>query len=1511
LAISAALLAGCKRQAEVSLKRDGSPAEIVAQFTNLLAHGTTMDRVGAVHALETLAIESWDQDSKEIAVTALMRATCAPDTNVQKETWEALSRQFVPLMLPSWSSAAISNAAVHELSNSEAQICCAAANLLLRQDTRNQTAAAALFSLLAHPEAAVRLRAGDALTFEAERDALLKEQLQSHLNVLTSAQDRGVRFDAVDRYWRLTRKQSEFSAARLEAERTLLELLQSTDVQMRRKAADLLLDRGEGSFPVVSLPLQDFLQTGLADPDAQVAASIAHFFNQKFRATRNSPSSAMLGALSRALQDADPAVRLAALRMMRLSGNNRWWSSSKATKKALPDGSVREVFEEISVDPMILQPFTNALHDPDWNLRLDAAWTLLYLPALRDSLAPALHQVVIEGLESRDLSRRKSAVGLLSSLAWGFTNHPPRIHQLIQVAAEDSNWEVRRAALNFVGESRTLSSQIRLQILNTRCDDPAASVRVSVGNGLAFLAAEQGRGTNPPWSALPVGVLHLMNDPFPDVSLAGLIVLRHISAGTNVTPVVLEARDRLHQIAIGTNVSLKVRLARCYARVFNWGRPPDAEKNLQILAAAPESMVRRLAVATLNFLGLVIPPAAQTDSDPEVRNAASFVIPRLPALALSDNLETLLQKLKASDPVTCRKAALSLAGNEAARQKSGVAAEAVKVLLENYTNAPPSEFDSINRALRNLVDGSNYRTVQTSAVQMVLSDNAVAQSGAWPLLADFARRGQIDFPDDTLLRLATTAVQRTREPTLSIRRAALQMLPTLERALLGRVGPSNGIVAFQVRKSLVGALSDREPAVAIFAATPFAEGYASRTGGLIPLEAELSEQAALVMEARLADPQPDVRQIMASGLISLGSRQLNTNRVEKGLMCLEGLFARPERVIIFLSNYSFSEGIELPSGLYTLKTVAFCSVDSSIRRLAVQTLARLLDAVAEGGDFPISPFQEIANSIESCQPKAIEFEQLRNPLLKIAHGTNSALTDGAAILLGRFRPATEALPTGLVAQARSPSATERRQAILGLVEQKQNSSEHFREEASLLARQLTEDPDESVRIAALQALSSYLFPTAPNGPPKPISGSQTPIAVEPLIKALDDFSPEVKEAAFRILLYKLYVLPESNLKQLALPMLKRMMTIRDVASIPNYQHFGILAGHVKDPTVRQRILLDAQERIGRAENDEARCNWLKAIGSLHLAFVQPNEAAAAFQKSIRLQRNRDDSVLRDLEKALQSSGRVNETALEPAPRPNYVELQSQLRTLAGKKDVALLVQVANRALDGYLPAYGGRTLTHGFGEPDQVIRETSGLLLSLQKLDVLDEFLKGALKRYPESPEVAVGQARLYEAQDRKSEAVELLERELKQRDWNHSALVLLETLCKETRQPERYETLLRGLVEKHPAQDMFSRPMVELYIRTGRTNEASNVIAAFRAACESVSRNSGNPDFSKHPQYPWHQRTLSDLLQLSGDLNGAIAAQIEANKTTPDSQSLVFGQQRLEALYKQAGNTNAQAPRR
>ena len=106
---------------------------------------------------------------------------------------------------------------------------------------------------------------------------------------------------------------------------------------------------------------------------------------------------------------------------------------------------------------------------------------------------------------------------------------------------------------------------------------------------------------------------------------------------------------------------------------------------------------------------------------------------------------------------------------------------------------------------------------------------------------------------------------------------------------------------------------------------------------------------------------------------------------------------------------------------------------------------------------------------------------------------------------------------------------------------------------------------------------------------------------------------------------------------------------------------------------------------------------------------------------------------------------------------------------------------------------------------------------------------------------------------------------------------------------------------------------MVELYLRTARTNEARNVIAAFSNSSEGVLRNSGIHEFRTNPEYAQrysgHQWALSQLLELSGDLDGAIAAQIEANRATTHPPSLLAGQRRLDELNKRAGKSRTAPP--
>jgi len=1499
LVILAAIMTGCQRRSGPPLKRDGSPAEIVAQFTNLLATGNTPDRIGAVSALGTLALESWDQSSKQAALTAMLRALRFADTNIQKEVWSNLSYQSDPELLPSWSSAAIANAATPELKNFEPRIRCAAASLLLRQEGENDAAASVLLSLLNDGDQAVRLRAGNALVLESKRNELLTQRLLAQLRILAATPEVSIRLEALARAWEM--KPSKFSAARVEVELALLELLRSKDVSVRRKAVDILLSRPFSVAELATIPLQDFVKNGLVDPDPYIATTMAHVVNEgNFVASlRPKPVPGTLDVLKRGLSDPDPAVRLAALSPM--SGHSMWWRVSNGT-----NGSP----EWTSPDPMILQPLTNALHDASLEIRLSAVQVLQYLSNWSESPLDVLWQVKIATVESLDPTVRRMAFRRTASLP----NPPPRFIELFRAALKDPDWQIRLSAMQPVWLSGLNGFYADQRLWSPLCGDPVPAVRVDAGNLLGREAAGQGRGTNAPWSVLPAEIVRLVDDPFPNVSLVGLIALRQLAATTNQTPVVLEARERLHQIAVGANPGLKVRLARCYARTYSWAKSPDTEKQLQILAVAPEGIVRRHAAGALRYLGLPLPNGIQDDSDPEVRIAATKAILRnFPTgVPTPDGLEALLQKLKEGDPATRRKAAMVVARDEVARKRSGVAAETVRVLLETYTNAPPAEFDSINRLLCSQF-APNYASLQAQvhafAVQTILSGELGVKRGVWPLLARVTSRNTRQT--DQILAIAAAGLRRTQDPDVIVRASVIRVLADLEPELVLQSADTNAVVARQVRTALVEALGDHEPEVAISAAATFLETPGNGFDKLnrLLLDAELRDRAALILEGRLADPQLEVRRNMASALALMGAHRFETNSVDKALSTLEGLFTQSGSLLGFCSSSSTDiSQVNLPSADGTLRVLAFGSPDPAIRQRAILTIARLLDAMAKSDDFGISISQILVLPISSGRfftPN--EIEPVRKVLVRIAGSENTALADEAARCLSHIRVQDEILPGDLVRRAHSGNAAERRLAMLELGNPNQSLNERFREEATRLAQELTSDSEDSVRMAALEAFTSNVFPIY-GVVPREI------LTIDPLVKALNDSVPEIQLKAFYFLSANLRHLQATNREQLALPLIKRMMTVKFPDGHNQFSGFvADLAGFVQDQSARQRFLLDAQEKINRADNDTTRSQWLAAMGRLYLGFNQPNKAAEAFRKAIRLDPNfKDDSVLRDLESALLSAGRYNEVAMEPAPRPNGFEYLSHLEALAKEQNAARLVLVANRALDGYLPVYGGRTQI-GSGEPDLIIRETARLLGSLGKLDVVEDFLKGALKRYPESPEVPIAQANLRVAQVRKEEAKLLLELELNKHVWNEAALQLLGTLCQDTGQTERYKTLLRSLVEKHPGQLSLCRPMVELCVRAGQINEARTLIVAFDAAAGAVIRNSGIQDFTANPEfssrYFVHQSAMSQLLELCDDLDGAIAAQIEANKTTSYNPHLITGQRRLDELNKRAGKPRATPP--
>ncbi len=1501
----AVLAQACRRAEKFDLASEGPPLGLAQQFTNLLARGSASDRDGAVRALGMLALESWDPSSQETAFLALLRAAANPDTNVQSLASRALSSFSEGTFLPSWSHAVISKTALRSLDDAAPLTRCAAAVTLLRFDRRQKVAINTLLSLLEHSETALRLQAGNALVEESARDGALNSVLLTRLRTLVNATNQGVRLDAVVLLWHLACQQSTLSAARVDAEEAIGNLLRSADVTDRRKASSLLLNSGRP----ITLPLQEAIAAGLSDSDPEVAVTMAFLANQSdyYRSPRPAPEPGTLVVLARALEHPNPQVRLAAVTPMSAIP---WWVTQKRTEKLRSDGGVQIQIENSSADPLVLPALIKALDDPDLQVRLKAASTVSGLSELRESAQARLWQIVMAGLASGNPHLQQPALWLSS----GLKDPPPEIGALIRAALTHTNSLVRRSALYYAGIPNQRRFRGDLKEWSSRCEDPDPSMRMDAGEYLAILAQEQGRDTNAPWSALPAGVMRLVGDPFPQVSTVGLAILYHVAAAANQTPVTLGARNYLQQMAAGTNACLKLRLGRYFLfpqwlpqQIAGFGSAPEKEQVLQILARASEPIVRRNAAVALNYLGFALPSVLYLDPDQEVARAVSWRTRRpTDSPVAAEDYDTLLRLLRDADPAKRRKAAANLAGNYQARQKGDVAAEAVQVLLETYTNAAPYELGTVNRVLVSLIPYTQssplYDQVLDFAVRTLTGDNSASQVGLWGLMSDLLRRSAQSPKTNTLLTLAPVALRQAHNPDAAVRIPVIQVLPTLQGALEAG-GTTYKAMARESRIVLVEALSDREPAIAISAAVPFLETPFRRypITDRIASDAELIAAAVSGLESRLVDPEMNVRQNMASALASLAARQSDLARVEKALASWQGLFAYPERVRSFLSGSSTPGSpalsqLELPSGIDVLQFVALRTPNPAIRQSAVRTLARLLEALSVQDDVARSMLDNLYNSTSNLRNAAGELEPLRDPLLKLVNCTNAILSQVAGKLLGRINPAGDAPSAGLVARAHSTDPAQRRSAMLELADPTKSSSEQFRVAARQLAVELVGHPDESVRIAALQAFGANILPDQN-------ADRSAQLDLEPLVKALDDASQVVQETAFRVLSERLYVIPEANLAQLAPPMLKRMMTVREPERLYCQYNFGKLPSQLEDQSARERILLDTQERINNADNDNARANWLRVLGELHLAFDQPNEAVGAFQKAVRLAPNLAETLRPNSDKALQTADRFKEAALEPAPRPDYFEVQSRLQALAREQDVTRLVQVANRALDGYLPAYGGSRAGRGWGEHDQVIREVTRLLVSLRKYDALDEFLNGALKRYPTSPFAWLGRAQLRLAQDRKDEALALLEQEMAQHPWNYDALKELEQVCRQLKLFDRYEAILRGLVDQHPGEQPLCAPLVQIYVASGRTNEAQKVVEAFRTASAVADRQAGELRVGGNADAGWRYSALAGLLGMVGDLDGAIVAQRKALESQGGDRT--SDQQRLAELYRQAGRTN------
>ena len=729
--VLAILVAGCRQPDTFRLSDDRTPLGIVQQFTNLLATGSAPNRMAAVRALGSLSLESWDQLSQATAVDALLQVSGAADTNLQKLASQALTQLAGSKKVTSWSPEVISNCAVRGLNSVKPSIQCTAAAMLLRQFPQNMAAKTRLFAFLEHAEPAIRSQAGSALLKESRDNGALKAELHSRLLGLMNTTNHAMRLETISLLCNLAWGDSASSGdaassgLRVDAEQALVGLLTSPDVKERRTGASLAL---VGNAPV-TIRLRETAVARLEDSDLQVAVPMAFLLNptEYYSGDSRQAIPGTLEVLRRGLLDPDPRVRLTALTPM---SAHRWWITLKQTVTTNFSG-VRETFSvQNSAAPLVLQPLTNALADPDWLVRLQAASMVSVLKELRELHSARLWQIATEGLASADPEVQQRALWLSSGLSSWLSKEsavpPEKFGEEFRAALTSTNAMVRRSALDHAGYPTRRRFRSSLESWSARCSDPDPAVRADAGEYLAVVAKEQGRGTNPPWVTLPAGVLRLVADPFPQVSLAGLAVLHHVATATNSGPAALEARQRLKEIASGADPYTKARLARVYQGralpnyLVDVSSPSaEAEQLLQTLAAAPEAVVRRQAVLGLNNLGISLPPQIANDPDPEVSRAAAMPAEPQPGntRTVPDAFEVLLGRLRTNSMSIRRTAALQLSSHQQLQQRPGLQAEVLNTLLQTYAGPTTADFQRMNQAILSLCFSGNEMAGRQQQVQ--------------------------------------------------------------------------------------------------------------------------------------------------------------------------------------------------------------------------------------------------------------------------------------------------------------------------------------------------------------------------------------------------------------------------------------------------------------------------------------------------------------------------------------------------------------------------------------------------------------------------------------------------------------------------------------------------------------------------------------------------------------------------------------------------------------------------
>ena len=184
----------------------------------------------------------------------------------------------------------------------------------------------------------------------------------------------------------------------------------------------------------------------------------------------------------------------------------------------------------------------------------------------------------------------------------------------------------------------------------------------------------------------------------------------------------------------------------------------------------------------------------------------------------------------------------------------------------------------------------------------------------------------------------------------------------------------------------------------------------------------------------------------------------------------------------------------------------------------------------------------------------------------------------------------------------------------------------------------------------------------------------------------------------------------------------------------------------------------------------------------------------------------------------------------------------------------------------------------------------------MSKLDALETFLTGALKRFPESADAWRAMAKLRVAQNQNEAALSLYEQEIIQRPWDADSMSDFKDLAVRLKKQDRLEATLRAMLATDPGAGHACQDLVSLYLLSGqRTNEARQVVANFRAAISQPGRSQ-----------PGGQTILSHLCESLLDWDGAITAQEAA--LAGSTHTNAFDLERLARLYQKAGKTSSGA---